>query len=89
MIGLLSEGVNQLEQTGHGAAFQVDHYMAGLGATMTAAASLLGALAALGISRKKSAEKASAATQQGIDDALVEAYERGVEKGAELARQHA
>lgn len=67
------------------AQFEIDHYMAGLGATMTAAASLLGALAALGITKKKSAEKASAGNEQ----SLVEAYERGVEKGVELAKQSA
>lgn len=66
------------------AQFQVDHYMAGLGATMTAAASLLGALAALGITKKKAVEKAGGASEA----ALVDAYERGVEKGAELSKQH-
>jgi len=70
------------------AQFQVDHYMAGLGATMTAAASLLGALAALGITKKKSAEKAAATVGAENEQALVDAYERGLEKGAELARQN-
>jgi len=82
LIPLLMEAI---EQTGHGAAFEVDHYMAGLGATMTAAASLLGALAALGITRKKATAKAN----EGTEESLVEAYERGVEKGAQLARQNA
>ena len=71
------------------AQFQVDHYMAGLGATMTAAASLLGALAALGITRKKATEKATDLNAQATDAAVIDAYERGLEKGAELARQDA
>ena len=70
------------------AQFEVDHYMAGLGATMTAAASLLGALAALGITRKKATEKASA-VKDTSDAAIIEAYDRGVEKGVELAKQNA
>lgn len=78
-----------ITQAGHGAAFEVDHYMAGLGATMTAAASLLGALAALGITRKKATEKATEVNAQVNEAAMVDAYERGLEKGAELARQHA
>ena len=71
------------------AQFELDHSMAGLGATMTAAASLLGALAAMGITRKKTTEKVTAISQQATDAALVDAYERGLEKGAELARQTA
>ena len=71
------------------AQFEIDHYMAGLGATMTAAASLLGALAAMGLTKKKATEKASEGSHQAMDAAMVDAYERGLEKGAELAKQTA
>jgi hypothetical protein len=65
------------EVAGDGAQFQVNHFIAGLGASVTALASLLAAIAALGFTKKDTKKTA-------VDecDKRIDALMKGVEIGA-------
>jgi hypothetical protein len=65
------------EAAGHGTQFEIDHYVAGLGASVTALASLLAAIAALGFTKKDTKKTAVDECDKRIDALL-----KGVEIGA-------